>query len=241
MCSKKLRSSMRSIDRPLSNRLPSSGGKKAKGFTLIEILIAIFILGVVLSTVYAAYTGTFRMIKVSENNSDIYGMGRMTMHRMIQDFNNLIPYRGKFEFFVKRTGLGNQTFPRLLFTSTVNLDLGDQKSPAGVSMIEYVVEADREQEGFVLMRAETIHREKEADEQKKFKIGGFPLCDKLHSLSFKFYDLAGREYETWDSTANSDAQKGRAPVVIAVELNLVNPDNKDYPFKFMTKIYLPVN
>ena len=213
----------------------------AEGFTLIEILIAILILGVVLSTVYAAYTGTFRMIRISEDNRDLYGMGRMTMHRMIQDFNNMSPYRGKFEFYAKRTGFGNQTFPRLLFTSTVNLDLSGQKSPAGISTIEYVVEEDREQEGFVLMRAETIHREQETDEQKGFKTIGFPLCNRIHSLNYKFYDLAGKEHETWDSRANSEVQKGRTPVIIAVELNLVNPDNQDHPFKFTTKIYLPVN
>jgi prepilin-type N-terminal cleavage/methylation domain-containing protein len=214
---------------------------RAEGFTLIEILIAILILGLVLSTVYAAYTGTFRMIRISEDNRDIYGMGRMTMHRMVQDFSNMSPYRGKFEFYVKRTGFGNHTFPRLLFTSTVNLDLGGEKGPAGINTIEYVVEEDGEQEGFVLVRVETIHREQEADEQKGFKTVGFPLCNRLHSLNYKFYDLAGKEYETWDSRANSEAQKGRTPVIIAVELNLVNPDNQDHPFKFRTKAYLPVN
>ncbi|MFH1081084.1 MAG: prepilin-type N-terminal cleavage/methylation domain-containing protein [Pseudomonadota bacterium] len=214
---------------------------RTEGFTLIEILIAIFILGVVLSTVYAAYTGTFRMIRISEDNRDIYGMGRMTMSRMIQDFNNMSPYRGEFEFYAKRMEFGNQAFPRLLFTSTVNLDLGGQKSPAGISTIEYVVQEDREQEEFVLIRAETIHREHETDEQKGLKAVGFPLCNRLHSLNYKFYDLAGKEYEIWDSRANSEAQKGRTPVMIVVELNLVNPDHQDHPFKFMTKVYLPVN
>jgi prepilin-type N-terminal cleavage/methylation domain-containing protein len=221
--------------------LPPGDGRTGDGFTLIEILIAILILSVVLSTVYAAYTGTFRMIRISEDNRDIYTMGRMTLHRMIQDLNNMTPYRGKFEFYAKRIKSGNQTFSRLLFTSTVNLYLGGQAGPAGISTIEYVVEEDREQEGFVLMRAETVRREHEADEQKEVKTVGFPLCNRIHSLNYKFYDLAGKDYEIWDSRANSGAQKDRTPVIIAVELNLVNPDNQDHPFKFTTKIYLPVN
>lgn len=221
--------------------IPPGRGRTVGGFTLIEILIAILILGVVLSTVYAAYTGTFRMIRISEDNRDIYGMGRTALHRMIQDFNNMTPYGGKFEFYAKRKESGNQTFSRLLFTSTVNLDLGGQTGPAGISTIEYVVETDRDQEGFVLLRAETVRRENVADEQKKVKTAGFPVCDRLHSLNYKFYDLAGKEHETWDSRANSEAQTGRTPVIIAVELNLVNPDNRDHPFKFTTKIYLPVN
>ena len=41
-----------------------SGNKE--GFTLLEILIATFILAVVMTTVYAAYNGTFPIIKDSE-------------------------------------------------------------------------------------------------------------------------------------------------------------------------------
>jgi prepilin-type N-terminal cleavage/methylation domain-containing protein len=214
---------------------------KGSGFTLIEILIAIFILGVVLSTVYAAYTGTYRIIKISEYDSDIYSMGRMTLQRMLQDFSAIGPYNGKFEFVSKQSDRGSQAFPKLVFTSTVNLDLGNQENPAGVSTIDYYVEEGREKEGFALMRVENFHREKLLDEQTDLKKGAFPLCDKLHSLNFKFYDISGKESETWDSATGSESQKNRAPAVIAVELNLINPDNRDNPFKFMTKIYLPVN
>lgn len=37
--------------------------KKIKGFTLVEILVAVLILSIVLSTVYVAYTGTFRLVR----------------------------------------------------------------------------------------------------------------------------------------------------------------------------------
>lgn len=214
---------------------------KVSGFTLIEVLIAIFILAVVLSTVYAAYTGTYRIIRISEYDSDIYNMGRMTLQRMLQDFSAVGPYNGKFELVSRPSDMGKQAFPKLVFASTVNLDLGHQENPAGVSTIDYYVEEDREKEGFVLVRVENIHREKLLDDQIDLKKGSFPLCNKVHSLSYKFYDRTGKEYETWDSTADTEMQKNRLPAGIAVELNLINPDNRDNPFKFMTKIYLPVN
>jgi prepilin-type N-terminal cleavage/methylation domain-containing protein len=214
---------------------------KVSGFTLIEVLIAIFILGVVLSTVYAAYTGTYRIIKISEYDRDIYRMGRMTLQRMLQDFGAVGPYNGKFELVSKRSDVGKQAFPKLVFTSTVNLGLGNQENPAGVSTIDYYVWEDPEKEESVLMRVENVHREKLLDEQTDLKKGAFPICNKLHSLIYKFYDRAGKEYENWDSTADTDMQKNRLPAVIAVELSLINPDNRDNPFKFMTKIYLPVN
>ena len=214
---------------------------KVSGFTLIEILIAIFILGVVLSTVYAAYTGTYRIIRIAEYDSDIYTLGRMTLQRMLQDLGAVNPYNGKFEFVSKQSDIGSRAFPHLVFTSTVNLDLGNSENPGGVSTVDYYVREGREKEEFVLMRVENIHREKLLDEQTDLRKGAFPLCDRLHSLSFTFYDTSGKASETWDSTMDRDMQKNRLPAVIAVELSLINADNRDTPFKFMTKIYLPVN
>jgi prepilin-type N-terminal cleavage/methylation domain-containing protein len=227
-----------------SNILLPQGGKKDEeewGFTLVEVLIAVFILGVVLTTVYAAYTGTFRMVKISTSENEIYNMGRMTMQRMIQDFNTVVPYAGKFEWTMRRTALGNRSFPRLTFTSNVNLELNDRIEPAGIRTIDYFVDEDRERDGIVLLRSETIRRDKHPDDLRDLKKSAFPLCRRLHSIVFRFYDTKGNDYETWDSTGDRDVQKHRAPALVAIELYLVNPDNRDHSYKFMTKIYLPLN
>jgi general secretion pathway protein J len=215
--------------------------RKDGGFTLIEVLIAVFILGVVLSTVYAAYTATFRMVKVSEYENDIYNMGRMTLQRMTQDFSAVTPYGGKFEWTIKRTAVGGRDFPRLFFTSNVNLDLYDKAKPAGISTIDYFVDEDRQRGGFVLLRSESIRREKAPDDLNELRKNAFPVCNHIQSIVYTFYDGKGKDYETWDSQETGDVQKNRAPGIVAVELNLVNPDKEDYPYKFRTKIYLPVN
>jgi general secretion pathway protein J len=215
--------------------------KKEGGFTLIEILIAVFILGVVLSTVYAAYTATFRMVKTSEYENDIYNMGRTTLARMTQDFNAAVPYGGKFEWTTRRTAFGGREFPRLFFTSNINLDLYDQANPAGVSTIDYFVDEDAQTEGFVLFRSEAIRRDKNPDDIRELRKNAFPVCNRIHSVVYTFYDARGKDYEAWDSTEDSDVQKNRAPAIVAVELNLVNPGNEDRPYKFLTKMYLPVN
>ncbi|MBW2345581.1 MAG: prepilin-type N-terminal cleavage/methylation domain-containing protein, partial [Deltaproteobacteria bacterium] len=43
----------------------------AKGFTLLEIMIAIFIFASVLSTIFISYTGTFNIIDKTESRSNI--------------------------------------------------------------------------------------------------------------------------------------------------------------------------
>ncbi|MBW1614275.1 MAG: prepilin-type N-terminal cleavage/methylation domain-containing protein, partial [Deltaproteobacteria bacterium] len=49
------------------------------GFTLAEILIAIFLFAVVLTTIYTSYTGTFRVVDETESQAEIYRMARIAM------------------------------------------------------------------------------------------------------------------------------------------------------------------
>ena len=215
---------------------------KSWGFTLIEVLIAIFILGIVLSTVYMAYTATFRMVRISEYEKDIYDMGRTTLTRMSQDINATIPYGGIYEWTTRRTAFGRRAFPRICFTSNINLDLDDRSRPAGVSTIDYFVDEDTKTGGFVLFRSESIRSDKAPDDIRDLRKSAFPVCKHIHSIVYTFHDFKGKDYETWDSiTENAEIQKNRAPVLITLELNLVNPENEGHPYKFMTKIYLPAN
>jgi general secretion pathway protein J len=215
-----------------------SGGTVAKGFTLIEILIAIFILAIVLSTIYAAYTGTFRIIKASEYDSDIYTMARSTMERMIRDIGAISAYKGQIEFISKRYLLGEQEFPTLSFTSTGHIEFGNEGIPSGIATISYYVEENSEKKGYTLLRDDTLIST--SDNQATAK-GGFILCERLHSLTYKFYDTAGKEYNTWDSTSVSKVQKNGGPSMVSIHLNLVNPDDQERPYKFMTKVFLPIN
>ena len=213
--------------------------KKEGGFTLIEILIAILILGMVLSTAYVSYTGSFRIIRASESDSEIYNMGRTTMERMMRDLGAIVPYRGRYEMKARRNDRGREGFAALSFTAAVNLALGEKDGSPGVSTVEYFMADDRERDGLVLLRADERRREKEGGAGPG---QGVVLCDRVHSVDFRFFDAAGRGHETWDSASDADAQqKNRAPTAIDIELKLVNSGDPAHPHTFMTRVYLPVS
>lgn len=213
--------------------------KKGGGFTLIELLIAILILGIVLSTAYVSYTGTFRIIRTSEYDSGIYDMGRTAMERMMKDLGAIVPYRGKFELTARSNDRGREGFTALSFTAAVNLALGDPGGSPGVSAIEYFLADDREKDGLVLLRADDRRREGERGDGPRH---GFVLCDRVHSLGFRFFDITGKGHDTWDSFSNADPQKkNTAPAAIAIELKLVNSDDPARPHTFITRVYLPVS
>ena len=210
---------------------------RAKGFTLIEILIAVFILGIVLSTVYASYTGTFRTIRATETDAELYGMARTVLERMTRDLEATAPWKGAFTFSARPYYLGDREFTRLTFRSTAHIAFGEKEEPAGIAVIEYGVEEGTEKEGYALSRSDSLHRDPGKEEAPT---GGFLLCDRVETLTYRFFDSAGKEYETWDN-GQDEAQKKKAPAMVEIHLGLVNEKDREHPFPFMTRVRLPLS
>lgn len=207
-----------------------------KGFTLVEILIAILILGTVLTTIYASYTGTFRITRDMEDGDEIYDMARSTLERVGMDLAAIKSYGGSFDFVLKRGNIrGNPVISSLVFTSASHLDFEDTERGGEMASIRYTMEEDKENEGFILYRKDTP-KNSTADTAAS---EGFMLCNRLQSLSFKFYDAGGREFESWDSKSADGPQKNKAPSTVYIEINFVNGADKNHPYRFMTKILVP--
>jgi general secretion pathway protein J len=211
---------------------------KEKGFTLIEILIAVLILGIVLSTVYASYTGTFRIIRETETDAELYGMARTVLERMTRDLEATAPWKGAITFLAKPYSLGGRGFTRLTFRSSAHLAFGEKEVPAGIAVIEYGVEEGTEKEGYALLRSDSLRRDPGKEEAPT---GGFLLCDRVETLTYRFYDANGKDLETWDSNGDDAAQKKRAPVMVEIHLGLVNEMDRERPYLFMTRVRLPLN
>jgi general secretion pathway protein J len=213
-------------------------GSGEHGFTLIEILIAVLILGIVMSTVYASYTGTFRIIRETEGDAEIYGMARNALDRMVRDLQSAAIWRGTFAFVTNSYTRGDREFVRLTFRSAAHIGFGDQEVPGGITVIDYSVEEGTEREGYVLSRSDNLYRDPEKEEPVP---GGYVLCDRIDTLTYSFTDEAGKEYETWDSSGQVAVQKNKAPTSVLIRLTLVNPANRERPYLFVTRVRIPFN
>ncbi|TSA44665.1 MAG: prepilin-type N-terminal cleavage/methylation domain-containing protein [Deltaproteobacteria bacterium] len=208
-----------------------------KGYTLIEILIAILILGIVLSTVYASYTGTFRIIGEIQEDAEVYGMARGALDRMVRDLQSAALWRGAFTFKTKSYTLGNREFMRLIFRSTAHIAFGDKEAPDGISVIEYGVEEGKE--GYTLLRIDSLYRD---PEKESSPADGFLLCNRVEALTYTFYDELGKEHESWDSgTKIVEVQKKRVPAAVLIRLSVINETDRKHPHLFMTRVRLPFN
>ena len=210
---------------------------RSGGFTLVEIMIAILILGLVLSTVYAAYSSTMKIVRDIEYENNLYKMARTTMDRMIKDLSSLQLASGSFDLRAEKKTLSNREFYSLSFWSAAHLAFGENGGEGSPAAISYYVEEDEGGGSFSLRRSDLAGAKPVQD---KSISGGFVVCQNIDSLSLRFYDSTGRESESWDSSSLSADQKGKAPVAVKIELALVNINDKEKPYKFMTKVFLPV-
>jgi len=218
-------------------------------FTLLEILIAMFIFAIVLSTIYASYTGSFRIVNETESQTDIYEMARIALERMHEDLESVyISEKAKGSeseeeassssgFFGEDKEITGRSADSLEFSSTAHVDFSEEDETCGTAEIAYYVQEGNDGEGLVLYRSDTP-----AFEEKPEKAtGGLVLCDSLVSVNFTYYDDDEDDdgYDDWgDST--SDQSKNPIPTRVSILLEFQNRSDPEKPFKFLTTVALPV-
>ncbi len=182
---------------------------RVSGFTLVEIMIAILILGLALSTVYVSYSYTMKMVHDIEYEDQLYKMARTTMDRIIKDLSSLQLSSGAFDFHADKQTLGNREFYSLSFWSASHLAFGESEGEGYPVAISYYVQEDESGESFSLRRSDLTS----AKPSKNKSVGsGFVVCQNVDTFSLRFYDSTGSELESWDSSSFSDPQKGNAPI-----------------------------
>ncbi len=206
------------------------------GFTLIEILLAIFILGIVLSTVYASFTGTFRIIRETEHGAEMYDMARNALDRMARDLESTAAWGKTLTFKTKTYTLGEREFVRLIFRAAAHAAFSERDLPGAITVIEYSVDEDKERGGYTLSRSDSRFRDAQKDEETP---GGYLVCDRIKELTYVFFDKEGKEYDSWNS--EGDEQKNKAPAEVMIRLSLENPTDPEHPYLFTTRVRIPYN
>jgi len=218
------------------------------GFTLLEILIAIVIFATLLTTIYASYTGTFRVINDTESQAEIYQMARITMARMLEDLESVYIQKGSrqagsegskenlFQFLGEEREIMGQRADTLRFLSSAHIDFSGKDSGYGTTQIGYYVKESNDGEGFVLYRADNpLFKETYPLDEKS---GGLVLCEGLASVAFTYYGEDGQASNSWDSA--SEGTENKIPKAVSITLEFENALNPELPIIFMTSVALPM-
>jgi general secretion pathway protein J len=224
--------------KPVASRQHAAG----RGFTLMEVLVAITILAIVVTTILASFNSVFSTTEVLDENADLYAMAKNCMKRIVLDLESIHiaqrpiykppeldqppdPYR----IVAATEDIGGTGFAQIRFTSRAHLGL-ENSAREGIAEIIYYVQS-RGDGHLALKRADHLYPYPDFEES-----GSDPVLSKyVKSLAFKFYDQEGLEYDVWDS--DSDEFGYATPTAIAIRLELAN---KSATQTFETRVLLPL-
>ncbi len=212
------------------------------GFTLLEILIAIFIFSVIVTTIFASYNSVFSNSKTIDQGITTYEMAKNCLNRMAIDLKSIHvslppeyvhpdfddppdPFRIVGEnFFIKST-----SFSKVRFASLAHLPFGKNKYESIAEIIYYVQATDDGH--FLLKRSDNLYLFQLFEENASDPV----LCENIKTLTFKYYDQEGTEYDLWDSDAEEFGYA--TPRAIGIKLELGSGSDSKL---FETMVTLPV-
>lgn len=236
--------SLTNIQHPASSiRHPATSKQQPdSGFTLIEILIAIFIFAIIVTTIFGSYNSVFTSAEAINQGVKSYEMARNCLNRMIFDLESIhlsLPpqysppdFNGPpdpYRIVGDTNNVQSIAFPKLRFTSTAHVSFGG-KAESGIAEIVYYVQAT-DDDNCLLRRADNLYPYQPFEENANDPV----LCENVKSLTFKYYDREGIECDLWDSDAEDFGYA--TPGAISIKLELTSGTDSLW---FKTMVTLPV-
>lgn len=245
---------------------PSDGA--TSGFTLIEVLLAVVIAGIVLTTVYGALSRTLNSKAQAEERAELYSSAREALLKMSDELEaSLHPQFGGRNFFVGSGGGGEQSFVQ--FITMDRGAYGHTRRRPGRMIVQYFLYAlpgqrgvyslFRQQHWFQAFLAQEhlaplpLDMEEDEDDPALQRIM-IPLLDcpegavdvnlpgsclRVVDLDFSFFDAELGEWrDEWRSIAEDGPTYSRLPG--AVWIRLVLADERGAEYDFSTVVDLPL-
>ena len=217
-------------------------GKDSSGFTLLEILLAIFIFSIMITTLFGSFNQILGNAGIIEENIVFNEMAKICLDRMILDLQGIyvtpaLQYSQPemhsdpdiHQVLGEESSSQNRDFPRLRFTSSAHVSFGRNQINGVAEIVYYVGETDENM--VVLKRSDRLDFGKPLEEDRHDPV----LCEKLKSITFTFYDKDGEEHSSWDS--ESSQLDYETPLSIAIHLELGDETGS---YHYLTRVQLPV-
>jgi general secretion pathway protein J len=217
---------------------------RRRGFTLIEVLVAIGIIALIALLIYSAFSGMSRSRNAMINVSDRYQAGRAAMQRMAREFGSA--YMSGHRNFMRlqnqpQTGMvGKQARPdRVDFTAFAHLRLEENRHESDQAEIGYFCTRNRDTGTLDLVRRASKRID---DDMMK---GGVveTMVENVDDFELRYLDPITHEWQTsWDSTQPA-SQFGRLPAQVWVTLVLAGgPGGQQIRFeeKVVVRMMLPL-
>jgi general secretion pathway protein J len=220
----------------------------ARGFTLVEVMIAIAVLALIATVIYSAFAGMKRTKEGVERINDRHREGRLAMSRMVRELQSAyismhqpIPPVMPVQ---KTIFKGSQGSPgdRLDFAAFAHRRLVEDSSETDQEEVSYFAESDPDRSGVVnLVRRVSPRLDMYPEKGGKVEI----LATDIDLFELKYLDAAtGQWSDRWDTTQATE-QVGRLPLQVRIVLvlnggNRRSADRGQGTIRLVTKVMLPM-
>ncbi len=213
--------------------------KRERGFTIIEILIAVTLGAVILATVYGAYHMVVKTTMNYSRVSDTYQTARIVLDTMAKEISGayqpLFAERGKMFLGVDEwyAGLENDT---LSMVTTTCISGGEVET--GYDTYETTYYLGRgDEDGLLYMKTAPYFNLEEPFKEGEEVV----LAENVRSLDFKYYD--GTEWvEAWGGEPQAvveDEETPALPYGVRITISIGTAEEKE-PARFSTIAFLPM-
>lgn len=217
-----------------------------QGFTLLEIVLALTVLGMVMAMLALSLGSTLRVVESTEQQEAVYHQAQTALRRIGGDL-TAAAVEPALPFSGKRFDLDGQRADSLAFASWAHLVFNPDKQLPGLAYIEYQLKPDdHDHRRLKLLRADTLVRPGlDAVGQEEARERGLLLADNLRSVHFVYVHQGGQEFDNWGQEqethpAEEGEQKPRPlPAVVRCTLEFWLDPDRDTVQTFTTNMVVP--
>lgn len=229
-----------------------------RGFTLLEILVATAILGIVLLTVYGVLARALYAKDHSEERADLYAAGREAVLKIADELEGALPpTAGRGIGFIGVAGNDRVPTDAVQFAMVVRRNFGVSQNRGGRALVSYSLDPVKDVPNlFALRRQEELltqpapaPEDGDADPDATAPDAAptppaaiaAHIVDQVAGLRFRYLDPAsGQWVDTWDTTAEPPPNQPPIGLPGAVEVTLFLADNSGGIHDFGTIVDLPL-
>ncbi|HSP78684.1 MAG TPA: type II secretion system protein GspJ [Myxococcaceae bacterium] len=214
--------------------------RQMRGFTLMEIMIAISITALMGAMVTMAFQTGFRAKEVVEGEADHYRMLRVAMNRMAREIGSAYVsdrydsrrYRDQNDRPTNFVGERD----RLLFTTFAHQRLYTDAKESDQAIIEYFVQTSTEKEAKGRM---DLMRRVNPNVEDRMDRGGTTdvLFEGVKRVEFEYWNPERKEWDDeWDTRRTE--QKDKLPTRVRITLVALDENEKEARYTTQTRVML---
>ena len=199
------------------------------GFTLLEILVAIAILALVVSSLYGAYSGTMETTEKVESVRNVDQVARLALVQLADDFKCLYYEKAQKEgedspyHFGGGTGLEleGESGPIVSFATTSHLGFEMSFPNLRINRVGYILEKQGDSDlSYTLVRQETGFADLPGEHDETV----VELADGIESLTLTYVNEDGQTFSQWDTRAAET--EGLLPRLVHIRLEMAGEKSR---------------